>query len=160
MIPLSGAVVLLILNWSSFFIGSDFGDAIWLQFVAKFHELLMQTSIAEIVLAIVREHLINGYLPLGALSAATQSYQISYLWSLDFFSSVTSREIPASGKVIFVTLVPLLVMLTAVVGPSTATLMIPRSNMPQLLKVLKQASLVSRDTMFPSQVRLTAETNV
>lgn len=160
MIPLSGAAVLIILNWSCIFLGSDFDNAIWLQFVAKFHELLMQTSIAEVVLAIIRGQLINNYLPLGALSAATQSYQISYLWSLDFFSSITSQEIPASRKVIFATLIPLLVILTAVVGPSTATLMIPRPNVPQLIRVLKQSSFSSKEIMFPSQVRLTAKTKM
>ncbi|KAH6845922.1 hypothetical protein BKA58DRAFT_74029 [Alternaria rosae] len=65
LIPLSSAVAVLILNWSEHFVGPSFTFSTTLQFVAKLQELLMQASLAEIVLSIVRSQMMEGYLPLG-----------------------------------------------------------------------------------------------
>ncbi|KAI1522076.1 hypothetical protein PtrSN002B_012258, partial [Pyrenophora tritici-repentis] len=52
LVPLSSAVAVLILNWSQHFVGPSFTLSTTLQFVAKLQELLMQASLAEIVLSI------------------------------------------------------------------------------------------------------------
>lgn len=89
-IPLSGAVTLLYLNWRQYFIGPDFNLSNTLQFVAKLHEILMKTSIVEVVACIVRYQALEDFVPLGALSASTQALNISYIWSLDLLAAMTS----------------------------------------------------------------------
>jgi hypothetical protein len=152
LVPLSSAVVVLILNWSQCFVGPSFTLFTTLQFVAKFHELLMQASLAEIVLSIVRSQIMEGYLPLGALSASTQAMHISYLWSLDLLAAATSRSFCGRRKALFVCLVPLLILLTALVGPSSAVLMIPRAGMSSRPSVVHWRSTNDENAMFPSQL--------
>ena len=152
LVPLSSAVALLILNWSQYFVGPSFTLSTTLQFVAKLQELLMQASLAEIVLSIVRSQVMEGYLPLGALSASTQAMQISYLWSFDLLGAVTSRSFYGRRKALFVCLVPLLILLTALVGPSNAVLMIPRAGMSSTPHVVHWHSKSDEDAMFPSRL--------
>lgn len=152
LVPLSSAVAVLILNWSQYFVGPSFTLSTTLQFVAKLQELLMQASLAEIVLSIVRSQIMEGYLPLGALSASTQAMQISYLWSLDLLGAVTSRSFYGRRKALFVCLVPLLIILTALVGPSSAVLMIPRAGMSSAPYVVHWRSRSDEDAMFPSRL--------
>jgi hypothetical protein len=97
MIPLGGAITLLTLRWTHYWVGSNSPDATTLQFVAKFHELLMQVSIMEIMLYIVRSEATRGFVPLGVLSGALQPTQLSYLWSLDFLSMFTSDAFRGRG---------------------------------------------------------------
>jgi hypothetical protein len=152
LVPLSSAVAILILNLSQYFVGPTFTLSTTLQFVAKLQELLMQASLAEIVLSIVRSQMMEGYLPLGALSASTQAMHISYLWSLDLLAAVTSRSFCGRRKALFVCLVPLLILLTALVGPSSAVLMIPRAGVSSRPSVLHWRSTSDEDAMFPSRL--------
>jgi hypothetical protein len=117
--------------------------------VAKFHELLMQVSIVEIVLCIVRSEATRVFVPLGALSGAVQTTQLSYLWSLDFLSMFTSdafrgRIWPKSGMVITI---PALFMLTALVGPSSAILMIPEPGCPKYMTLIP-VSMPSNESYY------------
>ena len=152
LIPLSSAVAVLILNWSQYFVGPSFTLSTTLQFVAILQELLMQASLAEIVLSIVRTQIMEGYLPLGALSASTQAMHISYLWSLDLFAVVTSRSFYGRRKALFVCLVPLLILLTALVGPSSAVLMIPRAGISSRPSVVHWRPTIDEYAMFPSRL--------
>lgn len=152
LVPLSSAVAVLILNWSEYFVGPSFTLTTTLQFVAKLQELLMQASLVEIVLSIVRSQMMEGYLPLGALSVSTQAMHLSYLWSLVLLAAVTSQSFRGRRKALFVCLVPLLVLLTALVGPSSAVLMIPRAGMSSRPSVIHWRSTNDEDVMFPSQL--------
>jgi hypothetical protein len=152
LIPLSSAVAVLLLNWSQYFVGPSFTLSTTLQFVAKLQELLMQASLAEIVLSIVRSQIMEGYLPLGALSTSTQAMQISYLWSLDLLAVVTSPSFYGRRKALFVSLVPLLILLTALVGPSSAVLMIPRAGISSRPSVVHWRSTSDEYAMFPSRL--------
>lgn len=152
LVPLSSAVAVLILNWSEYFVGPSFTLTTTLQFVAKLQELLMQASLVEIVLSIVRSQMMEGYLPLGALSVSTRAMHLSYLWSLDLLAAVTSQSFRGRRKALFVCLVPLLVLLTALVGPSSAVLMIPRAGMSSRPSVIHWRSTNDEDVMFPSQL--------
>jgi hypothetical protein len=130
--PLGGGIALLVLRWTQYWIGSNPPDATTLQFVAKFHELLMQVSIVETMLSIVRNEAIHGFVPLGTLSGAIQSTQLSYLWSFDFLSIFTSNAFRGRGwqKAGLIIAIPLLLISTALVGPSSAILMIPEPGCP------------------------------
>jgi len=149
--PLIGAITLLTLNWMQYFIGTEFSESTTIQFVAKLHELLMQTSIAELILHIIRNQAVNYFLPLGALSALMQTFQISYLWSLDFWSAITSKTFDNRRKAVFI-IVPLLVILTTLVGPSSAVLMIPRSGVPRVVDTKWGWVPAPLDEMFPNKV--------
>jgi hypothetical protein len=152
LIPLSSAIAVLVLNWSGYFVGSSFTFSTTLQFVAKLQELLIQASVAEIVLSIVRSQMMEGYLPLGALSASTQAMHLPYLWSLDLLAAVTSPSFLGRRKALFVCLVPLSVLLTALVGPSSAVLMIPRAGVSSRPTVIHCRSLSDEEVMFPSRL--------
>jgi hypothetical protein len=127
MIPLGGAITLLFLRWTHYWIEDNPPNATTLQFVAKFHELLMQVSIVEIVLCIVRSEATRGFVPLGAFSGAMQATQLSYLWSQDFLSIFTTDAFRGRiwSKAGIIIAIPTLFMLTALFGPSSAILMIP-----------------------------------
>jgi hypothetical protein len=133
MIPLGGAITLLVLRWTSYWVGSHPPDPTTLQFVAKFHELLMQVSIVEIAICLVRYEATRGFVPLGALSGAYQATQLSYLWSLDFLSLFTSNAFRGRPwrKTGMLLAIPALLVLTALVGPSSAVLMIPEPGCPR-----------------------------
>ncbi|KAJ8106197.1 hypothetical protein OPT61_g9698 [Boeremia exigua] len=134
LVPLSGAIVLLVLRSIHFWVGMHPVASSTLQFVAKFHELLMQVSIIEIMLCIVRSEAVNSFVPLGALSGAIQATQLSYLWSLDFLSLLTSTHGTKRSwnKVAMIIAIPALLILTALVGPSSAALMISEPGMPKV----------------------------
>jgi hypothetical protein len=153
LIPLGGAITLLFLRWSHYWIGHDPPIATTLQFVAKFHELLMQTSIVEIVLFIVRSEATRGFVPFGALSGAIQTTQLSYLWSLDFLSMFTSDAFRGRiwSKASMVIAIPALFMLTALVGPSSAILMIPEPGCPKYMTPIP-VSMPSNQSYYPTHL--------
>jgi hypothetical protein len=152
LVPLCGAITLLILNWSQYFVGPSFNLSTTLQFVAKLHELLMQTPIVEIILCIIRAQAIEVYIPLGALSATTQALQISYIWSNDFLGAITSQSLTGSRRVLFVVLFPVLIALTTLVGPSIATLMIPRLGSSSLRLLYPWGSTSTFESTFLSHL--------
>jgi len=157
LLPLTGAVTLLAFYWTRYWIGPVFQATVILQFLAKLLELLMQASIMEMSLCIIRTLAVNHYVPLGALSGATQMTQLSYLWSLDFWSIFQAPSFHGLPKVLFAACIPLLLVMTALVGPSAAILMIPRPNTPFTNATTTLYGLHSADVMFPSNVTERAE---
>jgi hypothetical protein len=152
-IPLAAAGSLLGLYWSKYWVGvSD--NATSLQFAAKVHELLMQASLVDILLYIIRIQALDGYLPLGALAGAAQAPQLSYLWSLDFFSALVapSTAFKLRHKIIFVSSTWVLLSMTAVVGPSSAILMISRPGMTHVQNTTIRYLNVSETDLFPTQI--------
>lgn len=152
LIPLCGAITLLILRWTHYWIGLYPPNSTTLQFVAKLHELFMQVSIADIILCIVRTEAMYGFVPLGALSGALQATQLSYLWSLDFWSmfhpDTTCVQDRRLRRLALVAAIPTLLILTALVGPSSAVLMIPERGSPKITEE-KPISLGPIDLTFP-----------
>jgi hypothetical protein len=151
LIPLGGAMTLLIFQWTRFFTGTT-PDPTILQFVAKFHELLMQVSIVETLLCIVRTEAVRGFVPFGALSGMTQATHLSYLWSFGFVSLFTSTALRGWRKLFLAVAIPLLLALTAVVGPSSAVLMIPRPNSPLVRPPVTMYANQSIERFFPSRI--------
>jgi hypothetical protein len=152
LVPLSGAITGLTLQWSKYWVGTDTNDTTVLQFVAKFHELTMQASLVEALLGIIRAEAVNGYVPLGALSGATQPTQLSYLWSLDFISMAKSPALHRWRRALLLLTIPIIVILTSLVGPSTAILMIPRPNTPHIVEEVTLYALNSTEAIFPSRL--------
>lgn len=152
LLPVSGALVLLALFWTQYWVGGNSDNGTSLQFAAKLHELLMQASLVDILLYVIRFQAISGYIPLGALSGAAKAPQLSYLWSLDFFSAVLSQSFSAKRKVAFVLSTLGLLSMTAFVGPSSAVLMIPRPDMPYTNQTVIRYSNVTESSLFPVQI--------
>jgi hypothetical protein len=153
MIPLAGAITLLVLRWTHHWIGFNPPDATTLQFVAKLHELTMQVSIVEVVLYIIRWQATEDFVPLGALSGAVQATQLSYLWSLGVWSLFTSntfhgRRWQRTGMIIAI---PALLISTALVGPSSAVLMIPDSGCARRFLIYPYL-YIKAETRFPSHL--------
>lgn len=112
----------------------------------------MQYSIAEIIICIIRTQAIHGLVPFGALSGAAHSAQLSYIWSLDFLSLWVSPALRGWCKALFVLGIPLLFIITALVGPSSAVLMIPRPSRPYFAPAITLFGNVSKEALFPSRI--------
>jgi hypothetical protein len=151
-VPLGGAVSLLYLSWSSVFVGPEFSNTAALQFAAKIHELLMQASIGEVVLAIIHTQMMTGFIPLGALSTSMRASHLSSIWSLDFMSAVTSRDFVGWRKLLFATLIPILILLISLVGPASAVLMIPRLGASSTIRSTTLYADAPAASLFPTRV--------
>ncbi|KAH7414108.1 hypothetical protein DE146DRAFT_639324 [Phaeosphaeria sp. MPI-PUGE-AT-0046c] len=120
LLPLGGAIVLLTLQWTSYIVSLQNDDSTTLQFVAKLYELLMQTSIAEIVVCIIRTESVKGFVPLGMLFGIDRAMQFSYLWSPGFWSTLQASVLRGWRKILFLISIFVLILLTPLIGPSSA----------------------------------------
>ena len=152
LIPLSGAAALLVLFWTKYWVGGASDNATTLQFIAKFHELLMQSSLVDILLYIIRAQALRGYIPLGALSGAAQAPQISYLWSLDFVSAISSPRFGMWRKLVFSISAIALLFMASVVGPSSAVLMIPRPDMTHVRSAKTREMSLLESSLFRARL--------
>jgi hypothetical protein len=148
----SGALTLIVLNFAHFYVGRTFRLTAQLQFVAKLHELLMQASIGTMVLHYVRSLACNSSVPFGALLAPIHTSNLSFLWSLELWSTFTSVTFPIRQKVIFAAVIPMAIILGAVVGPSNAVAMIPRPDTSHLLKEVVIRADRQLGELFPQVV--------
>jgi hypothetical protein len=150
LVPLGGATTLLALFWTEYWIGREPVALTALQFVAKLHEILMQASLVDILVYFIRSQALQGYIPLGALSAAAQASQLSYLWSLDFVSALGSRNLNVWRRVSFGLAVSTLLVMITIVGPSSAVLMIPRPGMANINATTLRYLNVSEESLYPT----------
>lgn len=150
LIPLGGAITLLVLHWTGRLVSFALPEntSTTLQFVAKFHELLMQASITEVLLCLILTESVNIFVPLGALSGAMQATQLSYIWPLDFISIFKSSVIKGWRKFMFAVAIPVFILLISLVGPSSTILMIPKPNSPNSRPSVSRYVLNSTDTMY------------
>ncbi|KUL90351.1 hypothetical protein ZTR_02146 [Talaromyces verruculosus] len=128
LVPLAVAALLIVLNLQSRFLG---GESQWtnlLQFAAKLHEILMQISIATVMIA-YQQYLLTqstSAVPFGAIFSAYYATQVGYLWSPEFRASVTTPRFPLLLKSTFVLFVAGSILLASGVGPASAIAMLPR----------------------------------
>ncbi|KAF4177465.1 hypothetical protein CNMCM8694_002296 [Aspergillus lentulus] len=127
-IPLAAAIALIVLNIQTRFLGTDSQWFSLLQFIAKFHEILMQISIAT-ALGAYQQYLLTqptSGVPFGAIFSAYHTTQVGYLWSPEFRASLTTPGFPLLLKMGFVLFVPASILLASAVGPASAIAMLPR----------------------------------
>lgn len=127
-IPLTGVIALLVLNINTLFVGNLSTAAVAaFQFAAKLLELLAQASLAGIIIDLVRRQIVfNQDLPLGSLVAALRTTDVSYLWSLELWGSLTSKQWRLTRRLCFGLLIILTIVLAALIGPSGAVAIVPR----------------------------------
>ncbi|KAK5266665.1 hypothetical protein LTR99_007276 [Exophiala xenobiotica] len=150
-VPFAGVMALLVLNINTFFIGNLSTSAVTaFQFAAKLLELLMQASLADILLSAIRWQIVrNQDLPLGGLVAPLRTTDVSYLWSLELWGSLTSKSWRGHRKACLGFLIFATVLLAALVGPSGAVAIVPRQithHNSQYLNILNP-----RDDLFPDK---------
>ena len=153
-VPVSASLVLVVLNLRTTFIGQVEKTALTaLQFASKLLEILIQASIAGVLLSAIRTQLLGpDPLPFGSLTAPYRTMDISYLWSLELWGAITSTGAHWQWRMIVLGLIPAAILLAAVIGPSTAVLMIPR---PMYYSGVRQlAMLGSSATVYPRSVDL------
>lgn len=127
-VPLGIALLEIILNWKGRFIGIHSLDSTYLQFAAKAHEMTVQISVAAIVLSYVRHHIVHKGMPFGAALAGLHSSQVNYLWSLEFWSSMSAKSFRLKQKLLFAILILVCILVSALAGPSSANLLIARTG--------------------------------
>ena len=126
-VPISVALWEIIINWNTYYLGATIRNQAYYQFGAKVHEMTAQASLAAIVFSYIRYEMALGQgLPLGALFSGLQISQASYLWSMEFWGSICSQNLPTRRKIGMVLIVSVAIVLAATVGPSSAILLIPR----------------------------------
>ena len=76
LIPVGITLWLVTLNWATYYVGSFTLDQVYYQIGAKALEIMIQASLATMVLAYIRHELVLGHgLPFGALFSGLQINQ-------------------------------------------------------------------------------------
>ena len=127
LVPVSVAICEIVLNWNTYYVGTARYSQATYQLLAKAHELMIQASIAAVVFCYIRSEMALGSgIPFGLLFSGLQVTQISYLWSMEFWGSITCGLHRNYRKLLLSLLVFLSIFLATVCGPSSAVLLIPR----------------------------------
>lgn len=125
--PVGVALWEIVLNWNTFFVGYEVYNFAYYQFGAKVHEIAIQASLSAVIFSCVRYELMLGDgIPFGALFSGLQISQVSYLWSMEFWGTISSRKISLKNKLRLLLVVTASIFLAAVTGPSSAILLVPR----------------------------------
>lgn len=106
------------------------------QVAAKVLEMLCIASLGAIVLEAFRHELINEGVPIGLLGSPIWFSQISSLWSAEFLTSIphffkswqSLLSLRFWRKFGFLMLLVLVIAISAVIGPSSAVLLLPREQ--------------------------------
>lgn len=127
LVPVGVAICEIVLNWNTYYIGTQaYSQAIY-QLLAKVHEIMIQASIAAVVFSCIRSEMALGSgIPFGLLFSGLQITQISYLWSMEFWGSLCGGLDRSYRRFFLFMLVSLSILLATVCGPSSAVLLIPR----------------------------------
>lgn len=127
LLPVTATIILIVLNIKTRFLSAQSQWSNLLQFAAKFHEILMQVSITATMIG-YQQYLLTqskSAVPFGAIFSAYYTTQIGYLWSKEFWATLTA-QFSLLLKTSFVFFVPASILLAAAVGPASAIAMLPR----------------------------------
>ncbi|KAL8856696.1 MAG: hypothetical protein Q9178_006653 [Gyalolechia marmorata] len=146
--PILISSTLLYLSFATIY-GVDYGNPYsktilnGLQFVSKFHEILITTSLTAIVLHRIHYSLMKpSGVPLGFLGSAYQLGALNYLVSAEFWGAATAKfRFKNSTWLPLWLLIAVSSVLASIVGPSSAILMIPRLDWWQLNNPLNHTTL-------------------
>ncbi|KAH9203846.1 hypothetical protein DL95DRAFT_472025 [Leptodontidium sp. 2 PMI_412] len=152
-LPVAACISLLVLASKTTIVGPNSAFSA-LQFAAKFHEILMQASIATILLSHIRYEITkDGRVPFGSLFAAAQISSIGFIWSPEMMGTMKSNGMVWTRRLLLVAHVLFAILLAASVGPSSAILMLPRPIHPLFGKCT--ATLPTAvENLYPSRLSL------
>jgi hypothetical protein len=153
-VPLTSVIILMILNLKT----TNFGNVSTsittaLQFLAKWLEVLTQSSLAAMLLDTVRRQVLGpSAIPFGAFLAPYRLTDISYLCSLEYWGLVRTLRLSKLYRMFLCVGLTLAVLLASVIGPSIAVAIVPR-NLE--LSIWKEVVLLDpRVGLFPQKVDL------
>ena len=127
LVPVGIAIFEIVLNWNTFYVGTETYNSAIYQLMAKVHEIMIQASIAALILSCVRSELALGEgIPFGLLFSGLQVSQISYLWSMELWGSLNVGYGRRFRKIGLLAIIVLSIVLGTACGPSSAVLLIPR----------------------------------
>lgn len=138
-IPIVTTILILVLNIRGVYIGADFTGPIksetlnllLLQIAAKIHELMIVGSLAVIVLHAVRYELLFGDgLPLGLIGSGISFSQLEFFFRKEFYGSTIYwfNHKHTARKICFIVLLIACGLITTLAGPSSATLLVPKTQ--------------------------------
>lgn len=147
--PTAVALTFIIFNIKGHFVGHVSTTTITaIQFAAKLLETSLQSSLAAMLMNLIRYEILASHgLTLGTLLAPVNTVHISYLWSLELWGGLTSSCLRSWRRIVLGMVILATIVMAALVGPSSAVLMIPRPiNYPayRTLVLLDDAA-----TLFP-----------
>lgn len=137
LLPLTASVTILTLNAKGYYIGADFSNSIHsetinlllLQIAAKAQELFVVASLTTIIFHIARQELLfGGGLPLGLIGSGLLFGNFGYFFSMEFLGSLRYKSDNKWRKGSFLTVLILAGLTAALAGPSSATLLVPKSQ--------------------------------
>lgn len=160
--PAGLSIALAYLNIHGYYIGGELAgssgtDSVKLgalQFAAKMHELLINSSIAMMLLSLIRYELtVESGLPFGALIAGHRFSELGYFWSLDFWGAVLSYPSRYSfrRKVFLVAGVGAATFLAATAAPSSAIAIMPQLGLWPCCGTSFWIN-ASNETLWPAEV--------
>lgn len=135
-VPLSISIFILTVNLKGYYIGTVFPtmissetmNLVFLQVAAKGHELLIIASLTTIIFQISRHELLFGDgLPLGLVGSGLLFGNIGYFFSREFLGSLSYAG-NRWRKALFLITLLIAGVTAALVGPSSAVLMVPTNQ--------------------------------
>jgi hypothetical protein len=127
--PLGMALALIVLNIKTCFYGPDLAGLSLLQYVSKAHEVLMQGSVATIMVVYLQYLLTHeSAVPFGAVFTSFRVSQVSVIWSPELWAAVTTKDFSGQLYLGFICLVPFSILLASTIGPSSAIALLPRQT--------------------------------
>ena len=153
LVPLAATLALVILNFKTKYIGIVPPLLTPIQFASKLLEILIQASIATTVLGLVRNQVLGPLpFPFGGLIAPLRNDRCIVSLVFGMWGCLSSSSLRGWRKVAILATLPMAVVLTTLVGPASAVLMIPR---PVQLPHDHYLELLNRsDLVYPSNVDL------
>lgn len=156
-VPLSVGIAFASLNIRTHYIGLMTSNGLTaIQFASKLVEVSAQASITSIVLAFARNRTLGkAGLPFGGFVVPFQTTYISSLWSLELWGCLTSTSTNLMIRLVAFFFFATAIILAALIGPSSAVLMIPRpvSRLGSLTLFMYPGG----DRIFPPSVDLVGE---
>lgn len=125
-----------------------------LQFASKVHETLMIASLTRILLHNIRYRLLstNQGVPLGIVTSPFRLLDFTYLWSQEFLSASWSGE-NGIQKLITIVLHIYLFTLATILGPASASSMLPRLGEWKLAETVDKVPFyVPLDGVHPFEI--------
>lgn len=152
-LPFTSAITFIFMNMCGTFIGEvTIATVTAMQFAAKALEVLIQASLARIILDLVRTWALGpDSIPLGSLVMPYRITQISHLLSLELWGSLTAGCYARRYRRFLLAFLALAVITSAsLVGPSSAVLLIPRPITYAADRILMFSS--EKDLLFPKTI--------
>jgi hypothetical protein len=127
-IPTMASIILVTFNFKGYYIGGELSGPkgedglklLGLQFTAKMLELWTVASLSCIIFALIRNQLLDGNIPFGAVTTGFEFSKISLFWSKEFIATCAGNFKSPLAKLLLVSTIAVFTILGATLGPAAA----------------------------------------